>query len=143
MFLKYALSSDIAMCSGLGKFVLINTTLFLLPGKEVLTANRLGNVECLTFDWISRNLYWTDGGLKSVSVMRLADKSRRQIISDLNTPRSIVVHPTAGYVRTRNGYICLHGVLPRGSDHIPHLQFHPFGTHFSDHLISFKNVKFL
>ncbi|KAM7316467.1 hypothetical protein ACRRTK_024198 [Alexandromys fortis] len=67
-------------------------------GKEVLTANRLGNVECLTFDWISRNLYWTDGGLKSVSVMRLADKSRRQIISDLNTPRSIVVHPTAGFI---------------------------------------------
>lgn len=71
-------------------------------GKEVLTANRLGNVECLAFDWISRNLYWTDGGLKSVSVMRLADKSRRQIISDLNTPRSIVVHPTAGYVRSRD-----------------------------------------
>lgn len=102
MFLNYALSSDIEVCSSWGKFVLINTTVFPLLGKEVLTANRLGNVECLSFDWISRNLYWTDGGLKSVSVMRLADKSRRQIISDLNTPRSIVVHPTAGYVRARD-----------------------------------------
>lgn len=67
-------------------------------GKEVITANRLESVECLTFDWISRNLYWTDGGLKSVTVLRLADKSRRQIISNLNNPRSIVVHPTAGYM---------------------------------------------
>ncbi|XP_015843100.1 low-density lipoprotein receptor-related protein 2 [Peromyscus maniculatus bairdii] len=67
-------------------------------GREVLVANRLGNVESLSFDWISRNLYWTDGGIKSVSVMRLADKSRRQIISNLNNPRSIVVHPTAGFI---------------------------------------------
>lgn len=89
-------------CVAVGKFVLNNMTIFLLLGKEVLAANRLGNVESLTFDWISRNLYWTDGGLKSVSVMKLADKSRRQIISNLNNPRSIVVHPTAGYVRAWN-----------------------------------------
>lgn len=99
----------------------------------MLTANRLGNVECLTFDWISRNLYWTDGGLKSVSVMRLADKSRRQIISNLNTPRSIVVHPTVGYVRSRDCYMpsqcAALGIRP-----------HPFGTCLSDHL-TFKNVK--
>lgn len=54
------------------------------------------NVESLTFDWISKNLYWTDGSLKSVSVMKLADKSRRAIVQNLNNPRAIVVHPIAG-----------------------------------------------
>lgn len=89
-------------CAAVGKFALNTMIIFLLLGREVLVANRLGNVESLSFDWISRNLYWTDGGIKSVSVMRLADKSRRQIISNLNNPRSIVVHPTAGYVRAWN-----------------------------------------
>uniref|UniRef100_A0A8C6QUZ8 Low-density lipoprotein receptor-related protein 2 n=1 Tax=Nannospalax galili TaxID=1026970 RepID=A0A8C6QUZ8_NANGA len=67
-------------------------------GREILAANRVANVECLAFDWISRNLYWTDASLKSVTVMKLADKSRREIVKNLNNPRSIVVHPTAGYI---------------------------------------------
>ncbi|XP_059560178.1 low-density lipoprotein receptor-related protein 2 [Myotis daubentonii] len=67
-------------------------------GREILTANRVESVESLTFDWISKNLYWTDLSYRSVSVMRLADKSRREIIRNLNNPRSIVVHPIAGYI---------------------------------------------
>ncbi|ELW62289.1 Low-density lipoprotein receptor-related protein 2 [Tupaia chinensis] len=67
-------------------------------GREILTANRVENVESLTFDWISKNLYWTDPTHKSISVMRLADKSRRAILNNLNSPRAIVVHPIAGYI---------------------------------------------
>ncbi|XP_021582708.2 low-density lipoprotein receptor-related protein 2 isoform X1 [Ictidomys tridecemlineatus] len=67
-------------------------------GREILTANRVENVESLTFDWISKNLYWTDPSYQTVSVMKLADKSRREIIENLNNPRSIVVHPLAGYI---------------------------------------------
>uniref|UniRef100_A0A8C5KSR3 Low-density lipoprotein receptor-related protein 2 n=1 Tax=Jaculus jaculus TaxID=51337 RepID=A0A8C5KSR3_JACJA len=67
-------------------------------GRESLTGNRLENVESLSFDWISRNLYWADAALKSISVMRLADKSRRALVNNLNSPRSIVVHPSAGYI---------------------------------------------
>uniref|UniRef100_A0A673U7E3 EGF-like domain-containing protein n=1 Tax=Suricata suricatta TaxID=37032 RepID=A0A673U7E3_SURSU len=67
-------------------------------GREILTANRVESVESLTFDWISKNLYWTDATYRSISVMRLADKSRRAIIRNLNNPRSIVVHPIAGYI---------------------------------------------
>uniref|UniRef100_A0A8C0TXJ2 Low-density lipoprotein receptor-related protein 2 n=1 Tax=Canis lupus familiaris TaxID=9615 RepID=A0A8C0TXJ2_CANLF len=67
-------------------------------GREILTANRVESVESLTFDWISKNLYWTDASYRSISVMRLADKSRRAIIQNLNNPRSIVVHPIAGYI---------------------------------------------
>lgn len=53
-------------------------------------------MESLAFDWISRNLYWIDPSYKSVSVMKLADKSRRTIVEHLNNPRAIVVHPVAG-----------------------------------------------
>ncbi|XP_053453877.1 low-density lipoprotein receptor-related protein 2 [Nycticebus coucang] len=67
-------------------------------GREILVPNRVENVESLAFDWISRNLYWIDSHYKSVSVMRLADKSRRTIVPLLSNPRSVVVHPVAGYI---------------------------------------------
>nr|XP_021127707.2 low-density lipoprotein receptor-related protein 2 isoform X4 [Anas platyrhynchos] len=67
-------------------------------GREILTANRVESVEDLAFDWISKNLYWTDPRYRSISVMRLADKSRRAIVQNLNNPRSIVVHPVIGYI---------------------------------------------
>nr|XP_012637337.1 low-density lipoprotein receptor-related protein 2 [Microcebus murinus] len=67
-------------------------------GRETLVANRVENVESLAFDWISRNLYWTDSHFKTVSVMKLGDKWRRTIVRYLNNPRSIVIHPLAGYI---------------------------------------------
>uniref|UniRef100_M3ZRL5 EGF-like domain-containing protein n=1 Tax=Xiphophorus maculatus TaxID=8083 RepID=M3ZRL5_XIPMA len=67
-------------------------------GKEILAANRVEGVEDLAYDWISKNLYWTDPRYRSISVMRLADKSRRAIIQNLNNPRAIVVHPLIGYI---------------------------------------------
>ncbi|KAJ7345670.1 hypothetical protein JRQ81_001620, partial [Phrynocephalus forsythii] len=62
------------------------------------TANRVESVEDLAFDWISKNIYWTDPRYRSISVMRLADRSRRAIVQNLNNPRSIVVHPVIGYI---------------------------------------------
>ncbi|CAB1328475.1 unnamed protein product, partial [Coregonus sp. 'balchen'] len=67
-------------------------------GREVLAANRVDGVEDLAYDWISKNLYWTDPRYRSISVMKLADQSRRAIIRNLNNPRSIVVHPVIGYI---------------------------------------------
>uniref|UniRef100_A0A3Q4H6C5 Low-density lipoprotein receptor-related protein 2 n=1 Tax=Neolamprologus brichardi TaxID=32507 RepID=A0A3Q4H6C5_NEOBR len=67
-------------------------------GREVLAANRVEGVEDLAYDWISKNLYWTDPRYRSISVMKLADKSRRAIIRNLNNPRAIVVHPLIGYI---------------------------------------------
>uniref|UniRef100_A0A671PYM9 EGF-like domain-containing protein n=1 Tax=Sinocyclocheilus anshuiensis TaxID=1608454 RepID=A0A671PYM9_9TELE len=66
--------------------------------REVLAANRVDGVEDLAYDWISKNLYWTDPRYRSISVMKVADKSRRAIVRNLNNPRSIVVHPVAGYI---------------------------------------------
>ncbi|RXM28137.1 Low-density lipoprotein receptor-related protein 2 [Acipenser ruthenus] len=67
-------------------------------GREILAANRVDGVEDLAFDWISKNLYWTDPQYRSITVMKLADKSRRAIVQNLNNPRSIVVHPVMGYI---------------------------------------------
>uniref|UniRef100_A0A3P8VV89 EGF-like domain-containing protein n=1 Tax=Cynoglossus semilaevis TaxID=244447 RepID=A0A3P8VV89_CYNSE len=67
-------------------------------GREVLAANRVEGVEALAYDWISKNLYWTDPRYRSISVMKVADKSRRTIIQNLNNPRAIVVHPLIGYI---------------------------------------------
>ncbi|CAG5865572.1 unnamed protein product [Menidia menidia] len=67
-------------------------------GREVLAANRVDGVEDLAYDWISKNLYWTDPRYRSISVMKLTDKSRRAIIRNLNNPRAIVVHPLIGYI---------------------------------------------
>ncbi|XP_073701234.1 low-density lipoprotein receptor-related protein 2a [Garra rufa] len=67
-------------------------------GREVLAANRVDGVEDLAYDWVSKNLYWTDPRYRSISVMKVADKSRRAIVRNLNNPRSIVVHPVAGYI---------------------------------------------
>ncbi|XP_045414697.1 low-density lipoprotein receptor-related protein 2 [Lemur catta] len=67
-------------------------------GRETLVANRVQTVESLAFDWISRNLYWADSQFRTVSVMKLGDKWRRTIVRYLNNPRSVVVHPLAGYI---------------------------------------------
>uniref|UniRef100_A0A3Q2Q3X8 Low-density lipoprotein receptor-related protein 2 n=1 Tax=Fundulus heteroclitus TaxID=8078 RepID=A0A3Q2Q3X8_FUNHE len=67
-------------------------------GREILAANRVEGVEDLAYDWISKNLYWTDPRYRSISVLRLPDKSRRAIIRNLNNPRAIVVHPLIGYI---------------------------------------------
>lgn len=68
----------------------------ICTGREVLAANRVDSVEDLAYDWISKNLYWTDPRYRSISVMKVVDKSRRAIIQNLNNPRAIVVHPLVG-----------------------------------------------
>ncbi|XP_037704852.1 low-density lipoprotein receptor-related protein 2 isoform X2 [Choloepus didactylus] len=67
-------------------------------GREILVPNRVDGVDSLSFDWISKNLYWTDSIYGAISVLRLADKSRRTIIRHLDSPQSIVVHPIMGYI---------------------------------------------
>lgn len=84
------------MCSSFISVVNCGPTALIRTGREVLAANRVDGVEDLAYDWISKNLYWTDPRYRSISVMKLADKSRRAIIHNLNNPRAIVVHPLIG-----------------------------------------------
>uniref|UniRef100_A0A8C4QIE6 Low-density lipoprotein receptor-related protein 2 n=1 Tax=Eptatretus burgeri TaxID=7764 RepID=A0A8C4QIE6_EPTBU len=67
-------------------------------GLETIVPRAAYLVEDLAFDWISRNLYWTDSRLHSLSVVRLADRSRRTLLNSLGNPRSVVVDPLKGYI---------------------------------------------
>lgn len=84
------------MCSSFTSVLNVGVTALMCTGREVLAANRVDGVEDLAYDWISQNLYWTDPRYRSISVMKLADKSRRAIVQNLNNPRAIVVHPPIG-----------------------------------------------
>ena len=66
-------------------------------GMQILINESLGEVDGLAVDWVARNLYWTDGRHKSVSVATLDGKYRRTLITtDMGRPRAITVHPKIG-----------------------------------------------
>ncbi|XP_069974716.1 sortilin-related receptor isoform X2 [Penaeus vannamei] len=71
---------------------------------EVLVDKDLQSVEGLALDWISNNLYFVDGELKSVEVIRTDihnyGRMRRSLLTDkdLDNPRGIAVHPLRGYL---------------------------------------------
>ena len=53
----------------------------------------------VAIDWVSKNVYWTDGLYKVIGVMPLAVNLRtwKAIVdSKLNSPQDIVVNPLLG-----------------------------------------------
>jgi sugar lactone lactonase YvrE len=65
--------------------------------KQVLINESLGEVDGLAVDWVARNLYWTDGRHKTISVATLDGKYRRTLINTaMGRPRAVVVHPKIG-----------------------------------------------
>uniref|UniRef100_A0A3B3T799 LDL receptor related protein 8 n=1 Tax=Paramormyrops kingsleyae TaxID=1676925 RepID=A0A3B3T799_9TELE len=53
----------------------------------------------LALDWVHKNLYWTDSGDKSISVMTVDGKKRRILINtELSEPRAIAVDPKQGFM---------------------------------------------
>lgn len=78
-----------------------------LDGKseiEVLVEVDLKSVEGLALDWVSHNLYFVDGELAKVEVIRTdihyMGRMRRVILNNtiLDKPRGVAVHPKAGYL---------------------------------------------
>ncbi|XP_041123031.1 low-density lipoprotein receptor-related protein 2 [Polyodon spathula] len=67
-------------------------------GMEVVSGHRVDGIEAMTFDWISKILYWTSKTYRAITAFKVTDKSRRDIIQNLNNPRGIVVHPAIGYL---------------------------------------------
>lgn len=64
-----------------------------------LLVTNIGSVEGMSYDWIGKNLYFTDFRRSTVSVVRVDQPSwRRDLISDLGNARSIVVHPPRGQI---------------------------------------------
>ncbi|XP_050419520.1 low-density lipoprotein receptor-related protein 2 [Patella vulgata] len=64
-----------------------------------LVVNSIRTVEGLSVDWISKNLYFTDYARGTVSVVRIEQPGdRRDIVTDLGNPRSILVNPIKGII---------------------------------------------
>ncbi|XP_076310963.1 sortilin-related receptor-like isoform X2 [Tachypleus tridentatus] len=69
---------------------------------EILVESDLMIIEGLAFDWISKNLYFVDGGLARVEVIRTdinyAGRMRRELINKtvVDKPRGIALHPARG-----------------------------------------------
>lgn len=70
--------------------------LTLLAHLQVVTAG-VDVVEGISFDWIGRNLYWTDSSLDTVSVASV-DRNFRYILfnQNISRPRGIVLDPRQG-----------------------------------------------
>lgn len=57
----------------------------------------IAKCEGLAVDWLGGNLYWTDDGLKIISVSKLDGSLRKTLIKDnLTHPRDIEVDPVNG-----------------------------------------------
>ncbi len=64
-----------------------------------MVAKRLRSVEGLSVDWISNNLYFTDGSYGTLTVVGLDSDNfsdRREILTRLGNPRAVVTHPGIG-----------------------------------------------
>ena len=67
---------------------------------KVLVSGDVHTPDGLAFDWVNRNLYWTDAGRDSIEVIGMNSGAesdevwRKTLIStDLDEPRAIVVDP--------------------------------------------------
>lgn len=68
---------------------------------EEFIATEVKSVEGLTVDWINRNIYWTDSGLKNIMSASLSSGNRVTIANSLlSNPRGIAIHPNRRWVIT-------------------------------------------
>jgi len=69
-------------------------------GRELVASLGLRAVEGLSLEWISKNLYFTDNS-GFIGVIRLRSRhfqDVRRLITDLGSPRAIVMNPYVGCV---------------------------------------------
>lgn len=66
---------------------------------EVLVSDDVHTPDGLAYDWIHRNLYWTDAGRDRIEVLGLYSNSTNEkhrktlVATGLDEPRAIVVDP--------------------------------------------------
>ena len=74
-----------------------------MNGNDSILSNRMEFPEGIAVDWVSRNVYWTDSGKKTIEVARLDDRRSRAskfprtvlFEEQIQNPRGIAVHPSA------------------------------------------------
>ncbi|CAG0912851.1 unnamed protein product [Notodromas monacha] len=64
--------------------------------EKFITSSSLDRPEDLAIDWVSRNLYWTDGGTKKIVVSKLDGSSYLDIVENLRDPKAIAVDVMSG-----------------------------------------------
>jgi hypothetical protein len=77
-----------------------------LNGSEprVLVENNLKSVEGMAYDWITKTLYFVDGGSRTIDLVRVdmtfGGRMRKNVLSGkaLTKPRGLAVHPIHGYL---------------------------------------------
>jgi len=52
----------------------------------------------MSLDWVSRNLFWTDMTYNHISMARADGMHQTVVISGLDQPLGIAVHPGRGWV---------------------------------------------
>ncbi|XP_071823394.1 prolow-density lipoprotein receptor-related protein 1-like isoform X3 [Apostichopus japonicus] len=68
-------------------------------GHEIILDEMIAKCEGLAVDWLGKNLYWTDDGLKIISVAKLDGRMRKVLVTEnLIHPRDIEVDPVHGYM---------------------------------------------
>lgn len=66
---------------------------------QTVVIHSSGVPDSIAIDPLARNIYWTDPVTDTISVARLDGSSKKVIIhSDLEHPRAIALHPTAGWM---------------------------------------------
>nr|XP_039248720.1 low-density lipoprotein receptor-related protein 5-like [Styela clava] len=64
---------------------------------ELLASNLSTEVDGVAVDWVARNMYWSDKGLKLIGVSRLDGSSKKNFITtNIEAPRAIVLYPSIG-----------------------------------------------
>ena len=64
---------------------------------ETIVDADLASADGLAFDWIAKNIYWSDSGRKAIEVCRYDGSSRKLLTNlDLDEPRALALFPDRG-----------------------------------------------
>ncbi|ESN90112.1 hypothetical protein HELRODRAFT_194679 [Helobdella robusta] len=66
--------------------------------QRVLMTQQMDRIESMSYNWVTKMLFWLDAGNKRIECMKVSNQKRRVVISRLLQPKSLVLHPKKGYM---------------------------------------------
>ena len=66
--------------------------------RTVIVKERVGKIGDIAVDWVNSNLYWVDSQRQAISVTDHRGERTAELVTDLQLPRSLAVHPKAGWM---------------------------------------------